>query len=66
MRTKKPTGESRWVDPDEAPPLDRDWFERAEIREGERVIRPARSVGRSAEEGGAPGGEAPPACGGEG
>ncbi len=46
MPTKKPTGASRWVDPDEAPPLDREWFERAEIREGERLIRPARSVGR--------------------
>jgi uncharacterized protein (DUF4415 family) len=46
MRAKKPGGGSRWVDPDEAPPLDRDWFERAEIRDGERVIRPARAVGR--------------------
>ena len=46
MPTKKPVGENRWVDPDEAPSLDREWFERAEIREGERVIRPARAVGR--------------------
>jgi uncharacterized protein (DUF4415 family) len=46
MPTKKPAGASRWNDPDEAPPLDRDWFERAEIREGERLIRPARAVGR--------------------
>ena len=46
MPTKKLTGASRWVDPDEAPPLDREWFERAEIREGERVVRPARAVGR--------------------
>jgi len=46
MPTKKHTGASRWVDPDEAPPLDRDWFERAEIREGERLVRPARAVGR--------------------
>jgi uncharacterized protein (DUF4415 family) len=34
------------VDPDEAPHLDREWFERAEIREGSRLIRPARAVGR--------------------
>jgi uncharacterized protein (DUF4415 family) len=46
MPTKKRTGASRWVDPDEAPPLDRDWFERAEIRDGERLVRPARTVGR--------------------
>jgi uncharacterized protein (DUF4415 family) len=46
MPTKKLGGGSRWVDPDEAPPLDREWFERAEIREGERVIRPARTAGR--------------------
>lgn len=46
MPTKKPTGGSRWVDPDEAPPLDREWFERAEIRERENLIRPARTVGR--------------------
>jgi uncharacterized protein (DUF4415 family) len=24
--------------------LDRDWFERAEIREGDRLVRPARRV----------------------
>ncbi|MCC2664546.1 MAG: hypothetical protein K0R41_2663 [Geminicoccaceae bacterium] len=46
MPMKKPTGASRWVDPDEAPPLDREWFERAEIREGEQRIRTARTVGR--------------------
>ena len=44
MPAKKSRGESRRIDPDEAPPLDRDWFERAEIREWERVIRPGRSV----------------------
>jgi uncharacterized protein (DUF4415 family) len=31
------------VDPDEAPPLDRDWFERAEIREGGQLIRQAKT-----------------------
>jgi uncharacterized protein (DUF4415 family) len=46
MPTKKPGGGSSWVDPDEAPPLDRKWFERAEIRDGECLIRPARAVGR--------------------
>ncbi len=46
MPTRKQAGSSRWVDPDEAPPLDRDWFERAEIREGERLVWPARAPGR--------------------
>ena len=46
MVTKKNTIASKWVDPDDAPHLDRDWFERAEIREGDRLIRPARTVGR--------------------
>jgi len=46
MRTKKNIIASKWVDPDDAPHLDRDWFERAEIREGDRLIRPARPIGR--------------------
>ena len=46
MPTKKNTIGSKWVDPDDAPHLDREWFERAEIREGDRLIRPARTVGR--------------------
>ena len=46
MPTKKNTTESRWIDPDEIPRLDREWFERAEIREGGRLIRAARPVGR--------------------
>jgi uncharacterized protein (DUF4415 family) len=46
MRARKTITASKWVDPDEAPYLDRDWFERAEIREGGRLIRPARSTGR--------------------
>jgi uncharacterized protein (DUF4415 family) len=46
MPTRKNTTESKWTDPDEIPHLDRDWFERAEIREGGRLIRKARPVGR--------------------
>ena len=46
MRTKKNIIASKWVDPDDVPHLDRDWFERAEIREGDRLIRPARPIGR--------------------
>jgi uncharacterized protein (DUF4415 family) len=46
MPTKKNTTASKWADPDDAAHLDRDWFERAEIREDGRLIRPARAVGR--------------------
>lgn len=46
MRAKKNTTASKWIDPDEAPYLDRDWFERAEIREGGRLVRAARPAGR--------------------
>jgi uncharacterized protein (DUF4415 family) len=46
MPTRKNTTESKWVDPDEIPHLDRDWFERAEIRENGRLIRAARPAGR--------------------
>jgi uncharacterized protein (DUF4415 family) len=46
MPGKKPPTKRKWIDPDDAPFLDREWFERAEIRHGDRVIRPARPVGR--------------------
>jgi uncharacterized protein (DUF4415 family) len=50
MPTKKSTTASKWVDPDDAPHLDRDWFERAELREGNHVIRPAGAAGRPKKE----------------
>ena len=37
--------ESSWVDPDDAPELDDDWFDRAEIRIGRTVIRRGRPPG---------------------
>ncbi|MBM3547543.1 MAG: BrnA antitoxin family protein [Alphaproteobacteria bacterium] len=42
MTTKKRSTESKWIDPDDAPRLDRDWFERAEIWDGDRLIRRGR------------------------
>jgi uncharacterized protein (DUF4415 family) len=33
---------SPWTDPDDAPKLDADWFEQAELREGDKVVRPGR------------------------
>lgn len=46
MPTKRTSIDNSWVDPDDAPHLDREWFERAEISIGGKVIRPARPYGR--------------------
>jgi uncharacterized protein (DUF4415 family) len=46
MPKKKATGARKWTDPDDAPRLGRDWFKRAEIREGGRLVRRARPRGR--------------------
>lgn len=37
--------ESKWVDPDDAPELGDEWFDRAEIRIGDKVIRRGRPKG---------------------
>lgn len=50
MPTKKRTSKSKWVDPDDAPHLDREWFERGEIREGDRLLRPGRPKSDSPKE----------------
>lgn len=42
MPTNKPAGASPWVDPDDAPELTEEIFERAEIRHGDKVIRCGR------------------------
>lgn len=42
--SKKDT-ESSWVDPDDAPELDDEWFARAELRIGDKIIRRGRPAG---------------------
>ncbi len=42
MPTKKPAGASTWVDPDDAPPLTEEFFARAEVREGAKLVRRGR------------------------
>ncbi len=42
MPRKKKSGSAAWVDSDDAPELTEEFFARAEIREGERVIRRGR------------------------
>ena len=42
MPRKKSSGSAKWIDPDDAPELTKEFFDRAEIRHGERVIRRGR------------------------
>ena len=42
MSAKLDGGASGWVDPDDAPELDDSFFERAEIRQGDTVVRRGR------------------------
>lgn len=42
MPKNKKSGTSAWVDPDDAPELDDDFFDRAEIRHGDKIIRRGR------------------------
>ena len=42
MKTKPASGGKAWSDPDDAPILTRAFFARAEIKEADKVIRPAR------------------------
>jgi uncharacterized protein (DUF4415 family) len=42
MRKKKKSGSAAWVDPDEAPELTDRFFDRAEIREGDKIVRRGR------------------------
>lgn len=42
MEKKKAAGASTWVDPDDAPELTDEFFRHAEIRIGDKVVRPGR------------------------
>ena len=37
--------DSNWSDPDDAPELDDDWFDKAEVRIGDEVVRKGRPRG---------------------
>lgn len=50
MTTTKRTPKRQAADPGDAPHLDRDWFERAEIRHGGKLIRPGRRKSESPKE----------------
>lgn len=42
MPRKKKSGSAAWVDPDDAPELTDEFFDRAEIRKGAKVVRRGR------------------------
>ena len=43
MKAKPASGARAWSDPDDAPTLTKSFFARAEIRDGEKLVRPSRS-----------------------
>jgi uncharacterized protein (DUF4415 family) len=42
MPKKKKSGGAAWVDRDDAPPLTDQFFDRAEIRDGDKIVRRGR------------------------
>jgi uncharacterized protein (DUF4415 family) len=50
MQTKKPGTGRRWVDPDEAPHLTMEWFERADRYHGDKMVRRGRQKSASPKE----------------
>lgn len=42
MTAKKPATDSTWIDPDDAPELTEEWFRKAELYHGEKLIRRGR------------------------
>lgn len=42
MTAKRTATKKPWIDPDDAPELTDEWFERATIMEGDKVIRQGR------------------------
>ena len=42
MPKKRKSGAAAWVDPDDAPELTAEFFDRAEIRHGEKIVRRGR------------------------
>lgn len=50
MSEREYDSEGNWIDPDDAPELDDDWFDRAELRIGDTIIRPGRPKGSGAKQ----------------
>jgi uncharacterized protein (DUF4415 family) len=50
MWTMKPSAERGWVDPDDAPHLTREWFGRANLYHGDKMVRRGRPKSASPKE----------------
>jgi uncharacterized protein (DUF4415 family) len=50
MQTKKPGIENEWVDPDDGPRLAREWFERADLYHGDKMVCRGRPKSASPKE----------------
>jgi uncharacterized protein (DUF4415 family) len=42
MSANKPNTDGTWIDPDDAPELTDEWFEKADLYDGEKLIRRGR------------------------
>jgi uncharacterized protein (DUF4415 family) len=42
MPKKRKSGSAAWADPDDAPLLTEEFFDRAEVRQGDRIVRRGR------------------------
>jgi uncharacterized protein (DUF4415 family) len=47
MRQKKNSSRATYVDPDDAPPLEQDWFKKADLYRGGKLVRRGRPPSRS-------------------
>ena len=50
MPAKKPASKSTWIDPDDAPELTEEWFQTADLYEGNKLIRRGRPPKAAAKE----------------
>jgi uncharacterized protein (DUF4415 family) len=50
MPTKKPASKSTWIDPDDAPELTEEWFQTADLYEGNKLTRRGRPPKAAAKE----------------
>ena len=42
MPAKKPASKSTWIDPDDAPELTEEWFQTADLYDGNKLVRRGR------------------------
>ena len=42
MPAKKPVSKSTWIDPDDAPELTEEWFQTADLYDGNKLVRRGR------------------------